>query len=115
VALLHSRVLWAAFIATAVIHFLNLYHVFSYYYLFAPNEMQNYPGWTQFDWLYNDFIAKSDILGFEVPLLGTGFENRLETVQLLAILLLVSFLAMFPAAYLLAEQQRHKEKPLEGA
>ena len=120
VALLHSRVLWAAFITTATVHFLNLYHVFGYYYLFNAEEEGNYPRWTRVDWLYDkvleanvSFLGLDNILGWAIGV-GEGPGRHVEAVQLWSIILLFSFLAMFPAAYFLAETRRDREKPLEG-
>ncbi len=76
--LLQSRVLWAGFATLGIAHFFNLYHVYSYYY---PDQMR-------IDSIYKWF-EKGDLL-------GTG----LETVQVLSIVMFVSFLALLFAAYM---------------
>jgi hypothetical protein len=84
-AFINNRYLWAAFVVTSAIHFFNLYHVYAYY---NPNELLWQRG---YDWL-----AHSDFL-------GTGFE----TVQVLSVIFVASFIAMLGAAYtLLRDPQR---------
>jgi len=83
--LIKSRALWAAFAGLALIHFLNLYHVYVYYY---PNELK----WQG---LYK-WLEKSDLFGVNWPLLG-----RLETVQFLSILLLLFFLFSLAVTFVL--------------
>jgi hypothetical protein len=98
--LLQSRVLWGVFAAAVVAHFLNLYHVFGYYYFFSPNESSKYPDFVRVDFLYR-WIERSDSFGFSLPIVGT-----LETVQVLAITLVVAFVTLLSSAYILSERQR---------
>lgn len=75
--LLNTRVLWAAFIALAFVHFANLYHVYIYY---NPNDLK-------VDWFYN-WLASSDFL-------GTG----LETIQVLSAAFFAGLIVLVVAAY----------------
>jgi hypothetical protein len=97
-ALLNSRLLWGIFVTTVVVHFLNLYHVFSYYYFFNPEHQDDYPGFVRLSFL-NDWLAKSDVFGFAVPLLGT-----LSTVQFLSILFVAASATLLAAAFVLGER-----------
>jgi len=97
-ALLNSRFLWGIFVTTVVVHFLNLYHVFGYYYFFNPDYEGNYPGFIRLDFLY-DWLAKSDVFGFTVPILGT-----LSTVQFLSIVFVAASAALLALAFVLSER-----------
>ena len=99
-ALLQSRVLWAAFATSVTVHFLNLYHVFGYYYFFNPEERSNFPGFLRVDFLY-DWLEKGDAIGFSLPLLGT-----LATVQVLSILFVACFAGLLTVAYVMNERNR---------
>jgi Gpi18-like mannosyltransferase len=82
-ALIHSRALWAGFVSLAVIHVLNLYHVYEYY----------YPDSLHVQRLYH-FLEESDLQ-------GTG----LETLQIFSILMVASFLAVLATAYALGRRK----------
>jgi hypothetical protein len=75
--------------------------------------MARFPDWSRWHWLY-DWLSESDSLGFGVPFIGIhddpsrGIENRVETVQLLSILFVIAFLAMFAAIYWLTEMRRRQ-------
>lgn len=90
VAFVNNRYLWAAFAVTSAIHFFNLYHVYAYY---NPNELM----WKRgYDWL-----AHSDFL-------GTGFE----TVQVLSVVFVASFIAMLVTAFTLLRDPRREDSHL---
>jgi Gpi18-like mannosyltransferase len=74
--LINSRVLWGAFVVAGLVHFLNLYHVYAYYY---PNELR----WES---LYK-WLEKASFL-------GTGYE----TVQVLSAVFVVCFFIILGAA-----------------
>jgi Gpi18-like mannosyltransferase len=98
--LLNSRILWGAFAAAVMIHFLNMYQVFSYYYFFNAEQKVNYPDFLRIDFLYK-WLEKSDVFGFPLPLFGT-----LSTVQVLSVLFVACFAAMLSAAYVLAARNK---------
>jgi hypothetical protein len=98
-ALLNSRVLWGVFVATVTVHFLNMYHVFSYYYLFNPETEGNYPSIIRLDFL-NEWLQKNDAIGFPLPLLGT-----LSPVQILSMIFVLSFVVLVAAAYSMSERE----------
>jgi hypothetical protein len=85
-AMLHSRMLWGAFLFLAFAHFANLYHVFNYYYPYnAPGDSQESLKW---DWAYR-WLEKGDFFGADLPLFG-----RLETVQVFSMLMVAMFLVL---------------------
>lgn len=101
-ALVKSRVLWAAFVATAGIHFLNLYHVFGYYYLFSDQYRADYPGYTRWPGLYH-WLEKQH----NIPLFShLSFIGGLEAVQIFSILFVTGFVGMMALAYYLNEERR---------
>jgi hypothetical protein len=102
--LINSRVLWAAFAAAVVVHFLNMYQVFGYYYFFHPEQGANWPDWLRIDFLY-EWLEKADALGFSVPILGT-----LSTVQLLSMVFVACFAVILVFAYIASE----RSKPAPG-
>jgi hypothetical protein len=77
------------FTVLAVSHFINLYHVYGYYY---PNDLR-------VEGLY-DWLEKSDLFGTSLPLLG-----RLETVQFFSIVMVVSFLVLLVGTYIRLERR----------
>ncbi len=87
--LIHSRLLWGMFVVLAVSHFVNLYHVYGYYY---PNDLR-------VEGLY-DWLEKSDLFGVDFPLLG-----RLETVQFFSILMVASFLVLLLGTFIRLERR----------
>jgi len=87
-ALLESRALWAAFVALSALHFINLYHVYSYYY---PNELRWH---AAYKWL-----EKGDFL-------GTG----LEWVQVASILMILALPVLFATVYFI-EARRTDRAP----
>ncbi len=86
--LIHSRLLWGLFVVLAVSHFINLYHVYGYYY---PNDLR-------IEGLY-DWLEKGDLFGTSLPLLG-----RLETVQFFSIVMVVSFIVLVVSTYIRLER-----------
>jgi hypothetical protein len=89
-ALIHSRALWAVFIAASTVHFLNLYHVYTYYY---PNELK----WDQgYRWL-----ADGDALGSVL----NPIDNDVETVQIMSVAFVVCFLVTLGLASVLAQRK----------
>jgi hypothetical protein len=88
------------------VHFLNLYHVFGYYYLFAPAERDRFPDFLRWRWLYSE-LERTPFLGIDFPVLGV-----FETTQALSVIFVASFLALLAAAYYLAEV---RAPPGEGA
>jgi len=101
-ALLKSRVLWGAFVATSAIHFANLYHVFGYYYLFSDQYKSDYPGYTRWPKIYHWFENQHDIPIFS----RLSFIGGLEAVQIFSILFVTAFVGMLAFAYYLNEQRR---------
>ncbi|MCI0831662.1 MAG: hypothetical protein J4N72_03345 [Chloroflexi bacterium] len=87
--LINSRLLWGMFVVLAVSHFVNLYHVYGYYY---PNDLR-------IEGIY-DWLEKGDLFGTSLPLLG-----RLETVQFFSILMVVSFLVLLVGTYIRLERR----------
>jgi hypothetical protein len=86
-ALLHSRVLWGFFIATATIHFINLYHVFGYYFLFSDTEKGNYPDWTRWPSFYHWFEREHNI-----PILSRfSFIGAPEALQIFSVMFVTAF------------------------
>ncbi len=88
VVLINSRLLWGLFVILAVSHFINLYHVYGYYY---PNDLR-------IEGIY-DWLEKGDLFGTSLPLLG-----RLETVQFFSIVMVVSFLVLLVGTYVRLER-----------
>jgi len=86
--LINSRLIWGLFVVLSVSHFINLYHVYGYYY---PNDLRIE---GIFDWL-----EKGDLFGTSLPLLG-----RLETVQFFSIVMVVSFIVLLVSTYLRLER-----------
>ena len=97
-ALLNARALWAAFAAAAAIHFINLYHVYGYYYLFSPEDGHFYPAFIKSERFYK-WIEDSDILGFDVPLIG-----RLAGTEALSMIFLLTFFVMLAVPYAITER-----------
>jgi len=93
--LIHSRLLWGMFVVLAVSHFVNLYHVYGYYY---PNDLRVE---GLFDWL-----GKSDLFGTSLPILG-----RLETVQFFSIVMVVSFLVILLGTFVRLEMLKRPAEP----
>jgi hypothetical protein len=105
-ALLKSRALWAAFFATTLIHLLNLYQVFGYYYFFNDKESAGYPNFLRIPTVYNwlegrVFSVNTPIFGnlTTLPIIGS-----METIQLMSILFVTAFVALLAWTYLLAGQ-----------
>ncbi|MEK7248201.1 MAG: hypothetical protein AAB092_06980, partial [Chloroflexota bacterium] len=94
-ALLHSRVLWGLFVAAATVHFINLYHVFGYYYLFSDTEKARYPDWTRWPSFYHWFEREHNI-----PVLSQfSFIGAPEALQIFSVILVTSFVGFL--AYVL--------------
>ncbi|HEY5625662.1 MAG TPA: hypothetical protein VIT93_04150 [Dehalococcoidia bacterium] len=93
--LINSRLLWGMFVVLAVSHFVNLYHVYGYYY---PNELR-------VEGIY-DWLEKSDLFGVDFPLLG-----RLETVQFFSIIMVVSFLVLLLGTFIRLELHSRPAEP----
>jgi hypothetical protein len=89
--LARSQVLWAAFLALGVLHFLNLYFVYSYYALVFPpaNEGPAQPLWQ---FLY-------DLIG-ERNLVGSGYQ----TIQLLSIAAVAAVPLLLAVAFKLSSR-----------
>jgi hypothetical protein len=79
--------LWAFVGVLAVVHFINLYHVYMYY---NPNSLK----WT---WIY-------DVFG-DASFLGTGYE----TLQILSAVLVAGFFALLAFAFLQARSAPDSE------
>jgi Gpi18-like mannosyltransferase len=94
-ALVHSRVLWGLFTAAAAIHFVNLYHVFGYYYFFNANEQAKYPDWAIWPGFYHWLEREHNIPIFS----QLSFIGALEAVQIFSILFVMTFCGFL--AYLL--------------
>lgn len=88
-ALIHSRALWASFFALGAVHFLNLYHVYVYYY---PNELR-------VEGIYRWFERSN--------FLGTG----LETVQVLSLIMFTSFPLLVLISYALSSRRPAAHEP----
>jgi Gpi18-like mannosyltransferase len=85
-ALIHSRFLWGMFIVVAFTHFVNLYHVYNYYYPWeAPGDGQPSLKWR---WAYK-WLEKYDLFGADLPLFG-----RLETVQFFSLVMVASIIVL---------------------
>ena len=113
-ALLKSRALWAAFFATTIIHLLNLYQVFGYYYFFNDKESAGFPNFLRIPTLYNwlqgrVFSVNTPVFGnlTNLPIIG-----GMETIQLMSILFVTAFVALLAWTYLVAGQRR---RPAEAA
>lgn len=87
--LTQSRVLWATFIVLAVVHFFNLYYVYSYY---NPNDLR-------VDSFFNWFEK------------GNLWHTGLETVQWLSIIMVASFPILIACAYVFS----NRKTPAEAA
>jgi dolichyl-phosphate-mannose-protein mannosyltransferase len=96
-ALIQSRALWAGFVAASTIHFFNLYHVFSYYYFYNAEQQQRWSDVFRFDTL-NDWLAKSDWLHL-------GPIGDFDTVQVLSVAIVATFLAMLAWTYVITERR----------
>jgi hypothetical protein len=108
-ALLKSRALWAAFFATALLHLLNLYQVFGYYYFFNEKEGPRFPNFLRIPKLYNwldsgAFSVNTPIFGnlTNLPIVG-----KMETLQLMSILFVTAFVALLTWTYFVAGR-RHR-------
>jgi hypothetical protein len=108
-ALLQSRVLWGLFVATVTVHFLNLYHVFGYYYFFDPEQAGNFPAEIRWRSLM-DWLQESDALGVSLPVLGT-----LEAVQVLSMIFVAGFAALLATGYVLSERSERAPPVVDGA
>jgi len=105
-ALIQSRFLWAGFVAMATVHFLNLYHVFGYYFFFSEKERDRFPDFLRVPRLYNWLQGKA--FGADPP----GFISNLpfgigsmETLQLMSILFVTAFVVVLAWAFVLAERR----------
>ena len=86
-ALIHSRILWALFVATATVHFLNLYHVFGYYYLFNAEHNSRYPDIVLYPDLYHWLEREHNI-----PILSKfSFIGAPEALQIFSVLFVTAF------------------------
>lgn len=94
-ALLHSRVLWGLFIATTTVHFINLYHVFGYYYFFKEEERANYPDWSRWPSFYRWIDREHNI-----PILSRfSFIGAPEALQIFSVIFVTAFVGFL--AYVL--------------
>ncbi|MEO8458444.1 MAG: hypothetical protein ABI559_11600, partial [Chloroflexota bacterium] len=104
-ALLQSRILWAGFLTMTTVHFLNLYHVFGYYFFFNDTEKAKYPDFTRvptlFHWLNGAVFGRA---GHKTPSLPLGIGS-METLQLMSILFVTAFVVMIVWLYLRAGRQ----------
>jgi Gpi18-like mannosyltransferase len=86
-ALIHSRVLWALFAATATVHFVNLYHVFGYYYLFNSEHTSRYPDVLLYPDLYHWLEREHNI-----PILSKfSFIGAPEALQIFSVIFVTAF------------------------
>jgi dolichyl-phosphate-mannose-protein mannosyltransferase len=101
-ALLKSRVLWAAFVATAAVHIANLYYVIGYNYLFNDKENSAYPHYLRWPGLY-DWLAGQH----HIPVIGHP-----EAVQILSIIFVTAFVALLAHTYYLAHRLKTPERTM---
>ena len=101
-ALLQSRVLWSLFVVTATVHFINLYHVFGYYYLFNDKDKANYPGWVRWQSFYHWLEREHNI-----PILSRlSIIGAPEALQIFSVIFVTGFVALLAYVYYLS-RQRH--------
>lgn len=98
-ALLQSRALWAVFVTASAVHFINLFHVFGYYYFFNPEYTGDYPEWLKWRTAYR-WLEDSAAFNADFPLVG-----RLETLQIMSGLFVACFLIALPVTFFLAERR----------
>jgi dolichyl-phosphate-mannose-protein mannosyltransferase len=108
-ALIQSRALWAGFVTMSAIHFLNLYHVFGYYFFFSEKESSRFPDFLRQSAIYDKLQGRlfgDNPPGFikDLPL-GIG---SMETLQLMSILFVTAFVAVLAWAAVLASQQQRE-------
>ncbi|HUF53644.1 MAG TPA: hypothetical protein VMR52_07705 [Dehalococcoidia bacterium] len=96
--IINSRLIWGAFTALSFAHFVNLYHVFGYYYPnWNPDDGEPSIRW---EWAFR-WIEKGDFFGADLPLFG-----RLETVQLFSMLMVAVFVSMIVWVWFRVDQGR---------
>lgn len=105
-ALIQSRFLWAGFVAMATFHFLNLYHVFGFYFFFSENERDRFPDWlrapTLYNWLQGRLFGNPPAAGQPerfVDKLPLGIGS-METLQLMSILFVTAFVVVLAWAFM---------------
>lgn len=107
-ALLHSRVLWGLFAAAATVHFINLYHVFGYYYLFNAQYNARYPDIVLWPDFYHWFEREHNI-----PILSRfSFIGAPEALQIFSVIFVAAFVGFL--AYL-AYLNLQRRPPPEAA
>jgi Gpi18-like mannosyltransferase len=96
-ALVQSRVLWGLFAAAATVHFLNLYHVFGYYYLFSDKDKDSFPSYLRWQSLY-DWLEREH----NIPILSRfSFIGAPEAIQIFSVIFVTAFVALLAYAYYL--------------
>lgn len=106
-ALIHSRVLWGLFVATATVHFINLYHVFGYYYFFKAEEQANFPDWSRWPGFYHWIERQHNI-----PILSqVSFIGAPEALQIFSVIFVTAFVGFLAYLFYLDLQRR---PPPEG-
>jgi Gpi18-like mannosyltransferase len=94
-ALLHSRILWGLFVATAAIHFINLYHVFGWYYLFNDSQENRYPAFLRWDHFF-DWLERPH----NIPILSRfSFIGAPEALQIFSVMFVTAFVGFLVYAF----------------